>query len=114
MANDALAETGEGGSSNKEVGGSSSIKCPMLTSSNYTFWSIRMKALLKVNKAWDVIDTGSMDGDKNDMAIALLFQSIPETLVLRFGELTSAKKVWLAIQTVHVGRIECRKPGCRH
>lgn len=39
----------------KAGGGSSTINCPMLTSSNYTVWAIRMKIFLKVHKAWDVI-----------------------------------------------------------
>lgn len=37
------------------------------------------------------------------MPIALLFQAIPETLVLQIGELDTAKKVWDAIKTRHVG-----------
>lgn len=37
------------------------------------------------------------------MATALIFQSIPETLVLQVGSLGSAKKVWEAIKTRHVG-----------
>ncbi|CAA7041402.1 unnamed protein product [Microthlaspi erraticum] len=100
MAKDEIVDASKGhpteggGSSSKEGGGGSS---------NYTVWAIRMKTLLKVNKAWDVIETGSIDGDKNDMAIALLFQAIPETLVLRYGEMDSAKKVWLAIQAKYVG-----------
>ena len=77
----------------RKEGGSSSIKCPMLTSSNYTVWTMRMKILLKVHKVWEVIETESADGDKNDMATALLFQSIPEALILQVGELDTSKKV---------------------
>ena len=87
----------------KEGGGSSSIKCLMLTSSNYTVWAMRMKILLKVHKVWEVIETESADGDKNDMATALLFQSIPEALILEVGELDTAKKVWDAIKLRNMG-----------
>ena len=52
----------------KEGGSSSSIKCPMLTSSNYTVWAMRMKVMLKVHKAWEVIETESADSEKNDLA----------------------------------------------
>ncbi|KNA13233.1 hypothetical protein SOVF_118190, partial [Spinacia oleracea] len=90
-------------SKNKEGVGSSSIKCPMLTTSNYTVWAIRMKVLLKVHKAWDVVETGNDDGDKNDMAIALIYQSVPETFILQTGELNTAKEVWAAIKARHVG-----------
>lgn len=84
-------------------GGSPSITCPMLTSTNYTVWAIRMKILLKVHKVWDIIEEPSGDSAKNDMATALLFQSISESLILQVGELDTAKKVWEAIKARHLG-----------
>ncbi|KAL1215283.1 Retrovirus-related Pol polyprotein from transposon TNT 1-94 [Cardamine amara subsp. amara] len=81
----------------------SAVICPMLNSSNYTVWSMRIKVLLRVHKVWETIDASSTDDEKNNMAIALLFQSIPETLILQVGELDTAKKVWEAIKTRHVG-----------
>lgn len=84
-------------------GGRSSINCPMLTSSKYTVWPIRMKLLLKVNKAWEAIETESTVAEKNDIATALIFQSIPEALVLQIGDLDNAKKVWEAIKSRHMG-----------
>lgn len=87
----------------KEGGGSSSIQHPMLNSTNYTVWTIRMKIALKVHKVWDVIEEESAVGEKNDMAIALVFQSIPGVLILKIGEIDTAKKVWEAIKARHVG-----------
>ena len=84
-------------------GGTSSISCPMLTTTNYTVWSIRMKILLKVHKAWEVIELDTNETEKNDMAIALIFQSIPEALILQVGDLDNAKKVWEAIKARHMG-----------
>ncbi|KAG7543178.1 hypothetical protein ISN45_Aa07g031040 [Arabidopsis thaliana x Arabidopsis arenosa] len=74
-------------------GGASSIQCLMLNSINDTVWAMKMKIAHKVHKAWDVIETNVVDKYKNDMAIALLFQSISETLVLQIRELDTAKKV---------------------
>lgn len=62
-----------------------------------------MKILLKVHKVWDVVETEEGDVEKNNMAMALLVQSIPEALVLQVGELDSAKKIWDAIKTRHMG-----------
>ena len=62
--------------------GLSSFKCPMLSSINYTVWAIRMKILLKVHKVWEIVEVETTESDKNDMAIALIFQSIPEALIL--------------------------------
>ncbi|KAG7585452.1 Ribonuclease H-like superfamily [Arabidopsis thaliana x Arabidopsis arenosa] len=83
--------------------GSSSIRCPMLTTTNYTVWVMRMKPMLRVNKVWEAIDPGSTDDDKNDMAKVLLFQSIPESLILQVGEYETAKQVWDAIKTRYIG-----------
>lgn len=93
--------------------GSSSIKCPMLSDTNYTVWTMRMKVALKVHKVWETIDPGEDEGEKNDMARALLFQSIPESLILQLGNLETAKAVWEAIKTRHMELIESRKQGCK-
>ena len=93
----------------KKEGGSSSIKCPMLNTTNYTVWSIRMKMLLRVHKVWEVVDQESTNDEKNDMASALLFQSIPESMILQVGGLDSAKKIWEAIKTRHVGADRVRE-----
>ena len=93
----------------KEGGGSSSIRCPMLTTTNYTVWAIRIKVVLKVHKVWDAVEDESDLGEKNDMAIALIFQSIPETLILQVGELDTAKKVWEAIKSRHMGAERVRE-----
>ncbi|KAG7585873.1 Reverse transcriptase RNA-dependent DNA polymerase [Arabidopsis thaliana x Arabidopsis arenosa] len=86
----------------KEIG-SSSIRCPMLTTTNYTVWTMRMKPMLRVNRAWEAIEPGSTNEDMNDLAKALLFQSIPESLILQVGEYKTAKEVWEAIKTRHLG-----------
>ena len=82
----------------KEERGPSWISCPMLNTTNYTVWAMRMKLLLKVHKVWEVVENESDAVDNNDMATALLFQSVPEALILQVGELESEKKVWDAIK----------------
>lgn len=72
-------------------------------------WSMRMKILLKVHKAWEVVETGKNEGDKNDMAIALIFQSIPEALILQVGDLGTTKEVWEAIKSRHLGAERVRE-----
>lgn len=94
---------------NSKETGPKSIKFPMLTSSNYTVWGMRMRIALKVNKVWETIDPGSKHEEKNNLAIALLFQSIPEALTLQVGNLDTAKAVWDAIQVRHVGAERVRE-----
>lgn len=95
--------------SNLKNGGSSSIQCPMLNDTNYTVWTMRMQAALKVHKVWEAIDTGEKSGDKNDVARALLFQSIPESLLLQVGNLDAAKEIWEAIKMRHMGSDRVRE-----
>lgn len=59
-------------------GGSSSISCPMLSTTNYTVWAIHMKILLRIHKVWEVVENESNEADKNDIAIGRFFQSILE------------------------------------
>lgn len=44
--------------------GSSSIKCPVLSATNYTVWAIKMKILLKVLKVCDIIEAEGGDDEK--------------------------------------------------
>lgn len=74
--------------SNMKSSCSSSIQCLLLNKTNYMVWAMRMQTALKVHKA---IDPGEENGDKNDVARALLFQSIPESLILQVGNLKTAK-----------------------
>ncbi|KAG7594885.1 Zinc finger CCHC-type [Arabidopsis thaliana x Arabidopsis arenosa] len=97
-----MSELATTGNKPKE-GGSTSIQCPMLNNSNYTVWTMRMKAALRVHKAWEIIDPGSSDIEKNDMARALLFQSIPESMILQVGEHETAKGVWDGIKARNLG-----------
>lgn len=92
----------------KEVG-SSTISCPMLNATNYTVWSIRMKILLKIHKVWEVVESESNETDKNNIAMGLLFQSIPESLVLQIGESGTAYTVWEAIKGRHIGAERVRE-----
>ncbi|XP_076888868.1 uncharacterized protein LOC143539436 [Bidens hawaiensis] len=80
----------------------SSVQCPMLTITNYTVWAMRMKVVLRIHKVWDTINSRVSDEDKNDMAMALLFQSIPETLIMQTGDQETAKAMWDSIKTRHL------------
>ncbi|GKF08322.1 uncharacterized mitochondrial protein-like protein [Tanacetum coccineum] len=61
------------------------FQCPILTSTNYTIWRMRMEVLLGIHGVWDVVDPGSDDAKKNNIVKGLLFQSILEDLILQIG-----------------------------
>ncbi|XP_024004144.1 uncharacterized protein LOC112081598 [Eutrema salsugineum] len=87
----------------------SSIHCHMLNSTNYIVWAMQMRVLLRVHKVWETVETETADGEKNDVAMALIFQSVPETFILQVGKLDTAKKVWDAIKSRHVGAERVRE-----
>ncbi|XP_076899737.1 uncharacterized protein LOC143553680 [Bidens hawaiensis] len=70
---------------------------------------MRMKVVLRVHKVRDTINSGVSDEDKNDMAMALLFQSIPETLIMQIGDRETAKAMWDSIKTRHFGAKRVRE-----
>ena len=39
------------------------ISRPVLTNTNYEFWSIKMKAFLQLNKCWDMVETEFKEPD---------------------------------------------------
>ncbi|XP_026378905.1 uncharacterized protein LOC113273387 [Papaver somniferum] len=80
-----------------------SIQCPILNATNYTVWAMKMKILMKIYKVWETIEPGTEDVDKNNISIGLLFQAIPESLVLQVGEQETSKKIWDAIKARNLG-----------
>lgn len=80
-----------------------SVKTPMLTATNYAVWSLRMKVLFRFHEVWETIDPGSKDQKKNDLATILLFQGIPENLILQVGEQDSPKGMWEALKAMNIG-----------
>ncbi|GJY54370.1 pol polyprotein [Tanacetum coccineum] len=79
------------------------FQCPILTSTNYTIWKKRMEVLLGIHGVWDVVDPGSDDAKKNNIVKGLLFQSIPEDLILQIGNVKTRKEMWEAIKTRNLG-----------
>ncbi|GJT54122.1 kinase-like domain-containing protein [Tanacetum coccineum] len=58
---------------------------------------------LEYNGVWDVVDPGSDDAKKNNIFKGLLFQSIPQDLILQIGNLKTGKEMWEAIKTRNLG-----------
>ncbi|GJU90786.1 initiator tRNA phosphoribosyl transferase [Tanacetum coccineum] len=79
------------------------FQCPILTSTNYTIWRMRIEVLIGIHEVWDVIDPGSDDAKKNNIVKGLLFQSIPEDLVSQIRNLKTGKEMWEAIKTRNLG-----------
>ncbi|KAD7477844.1 hypothetical protein E3N88_00980 [Mikania micrantha] len=61
-------------------------KCPVLTSTNYPVWAIKVKTIMDAYGIWEAIEPtvgAAVDPKKSKMALAFLIQAIPEELVLQ-------------------------------
>ncbi|XP_076908568.1 uncharacterized protein LOC143565495 [Bidens hawaiensis] len=81
----------------------------MLTVTNYIVWAMRIKVVLKVRKVWDTIGLGLLYDEKNDLTIARLFQSIRENLIMQVDNQETAKDMWDAIKSYHLGADRVRE-----
>ncbi|GKD42076.1 zinc finger, CCHC-type containing protein [Tanacetum coccineum] len=97
-----------GDSSKKEVSTTSTpqFQCPMLKPSNYSLWEIRMQIILEANGLWETIEPLKMtqpDNKKDKTAIAFLYQALPEEQLLQITKHKTAKAIWDALKTRHIG-----------
>ena len=80
---------------------------PMLTRTNYAAWAIRMKYILRTNGAWGAVDpekaSGGVEQSKDELALAIISQSIDDETLLRVTEKETAADVWAALRSMHVG-----------
>ncbi|GKB14997.1 zinc finger, CCHC-type containing protein [Tanacetum coccineum] len=96
----------EGTSKIKEIGSTTHLQCPMLKGANYTTWAIRMQVILEANGLWEMIEpnlTTEVDTKKDKTAIAYIYQSLPKEQLLLISKYKTAKEVWDALKTRHVG-----------
>ncbi|GKE78488.1 zinc finger, CCHC-type containing protein [Tanacetum coccineum] len=96
----------EGTSKIKEIWSTTHFQCPMLKGANYTIWAIRMQVILEANGLWEMIEpklTTEADMKKDKTAIAYIYQSFPEEQLLLISKYKTAKEVWDALKTRHVG-----------
>ncbi|XP_076890323.1 uncharacterized protein LOC143541368 [Bidens hawaiensis] len=87
----------------KQGSSTGSFQWTMLTTTKYTVWALCMKVIFNVHSVWDAIDPCTTDAKTNNVATALLFQSIPKQQILQVGGLNPAKETWEAIRTRHLG-----------
>ena len=83
------------------------LPSPMLTRTNYAAWAIRMKYILRTNGAWGAVDpekaSGGVEQSKDELALAIISQSIDDETLLRVAEKETAADVWAALRSMHVG-----------
>ena len=84
-----------------------SLSYPMLTKNNYIMWSLKMKVFMKARRVWGAIEQKDpkviVDDKKVQMALAAIYQGVPEDVLLTIAEKETAKEAWEAIKTMCMG-----------
>ena len=111
-----MADSGGASPSNavviREGSSFSQFQCPILKSTNYTVWAIRIKTILRANGLWEMIEpkeNTQADEKKDMMATAYLYQALPEDMIIQVASCKSAKEIWDALNTRHVGADRVQK-----
>lgn len=86
---------------------------PMLTKTNYTTWAIKMTVLMQAHGVWEAIeqkDPKSTAEERMDkIALAAIYQAIPEDTLLSVAEKKTAKETWYAIKILCLGADKVKK-----
>ncbi|KAL6654203.1 hypothetical protein ACP70R_007668 [Stipagrostis hirtigluma subsp. patula] len=86
--------------------GGVSLPYPMLTSTNYSTWAIKMEVNMEAQGLWDAVapaDGEVVEKKKDKMAMACLFGAIPDDVLQQVAKKTTAKEVWESLKTRCLG-----------
>lgn len=89
------------------------LSYPLLTKTNYTAWSLKMKIFMQAHGVWDAIEPkdpkAAVEEKVDKRAMAIIYQGIAEDLLLSIADKKNAKETWDAIKTVHLGADKVKK-----
>ncbi|KAD3066473.1 hypothetical protein E3N88_34353 [Mikania micrantha] len=88
------------------------LQCPMLTSTNYTTWAIKMEAVMDAQGLWDAVEPPlgiAIDEKKSKLARAFIFQAIPEEILLQVAKKKTAREVWESLKLRYLGADRVQK-----
>nr|KAJ0222838.1 hypothetical protein LSAT_V11C200051890 [Lactuca sativa] len=79
----------------------------MLSRSNYAAWAIKMRVFMQAQGVWDAVEprtpNTTVEVKKDKMALAAIYQGIPEDLLLSLAEKQTAKEAWTTLKTMFMG-----------
>lgn len=79
----------------KSKGGSMGLSYLMLTKTNYTAWSLKMKVFMKAHRVWEAVETSDtkivVEDRMDKIALAMIYQGIPEKMLLFLADKKKVK-----------------------
>ena len=99
--------TGNETDASKNKDGHMTLHYPMLARNNYTAWAIKMKVFMQAQGVWDAVESKNprevVDVRKDKMALAAIYQGLPEELLLSLAEKETAKEAWETLKVMYMG-----------
>ncbi|GJS54680.1 zinc finger, CCHC-type containing protein [Tanacetum coccineum] len=96
---------GNNGSGEKD--GPITLHYPMLSRNNYAAWAIKMRVFMQAQGVWDAVEPRTsntvVEVKKDKMALAAIYQGIPEDLLLSLAEKETAKDAWNTLKVMYMG-----------
>lgn len=93
--------------------GSIGLSYPMLAKENYTAWSMKMKVFMQAQGVWCAVEQtdpkAAVEEKTDKVALAMIYQGIPEEVLLSLAEKKTAKEAWEAIKTLYQGADRVKK-----
>ncbi|GJU51564.1 zinc finger, CCHC-type containing protein [Tanacetum coccineum] len=86
--------------------GNVSLQCPKLTETNYTTWALMMETILKAYGIWETIvakEGVTTNEKKENTSKAIIFQTLPQDVLMQVAQYSTAKEVWDSIKVKHLG-----------
>ncbi|GJZ09455.1 hypothetical protein Tco_0543738, partial [Tanacetum coccineum] len=85
--------------------GNVSLQCPKLTEVNYTTWALMMETILKAYGIWEtIVAKGVITNEKKEnTSKAIIFQTLPQDILMQVAQYSTAKEVWDSIKVKHLG-----------
>ena len=98
---------------NKMKEGGVGLTYPTLSRSNYTSWALKMKVFMQAQNVWEAVEpkdqNTKVDERKDRVALAVIYQGLPEDILLSVADKKTAKEAWTALKTMCLGAERVKK-----
>jgi hypothetical protein len=83
--------------------GGVSLSYPMLTTTNYSTWVIKMEANMDAQGLWEAIEPAAGDSKKDKLTRACIFEAVLDDVLQQIAKKKTAKEVWESLKTRCLG-----------
>ena len=89
------------------------LRYPILTRSNYTTWSLKMKVFMQAHGVWGAVESkdpkATVEEKTDKTAMVAIYQSIPEDIMLTLADKQTANEAWDTLKTLCLGADRVKK-----